>query len=76
VLLVVICIVIPVLVLAIIAFMRSHYGDELFGLDWPAHELNRDDDYRLIKIRLESPAHGTDSPTKSEPNSSSHRERF
>ena len=60
-LLVLICIAIPLLVVGLIVFVRSLYGDEIFGLGWPPHELNRDDDYRLIKMRLNAGA--ADHPT-------------
>jgi hypothetical protein len=41
-------------VLGLIAYMRSQYGEEVFGFGLPPHDLNRDDDHRLIKMRLES----------------------
>jgi hypothetical protein len=49
---VLVCVVTPFAMVGLSLFLASQYGDELFGLDWPAHELNRDDDYRLIKLRL------------------------
>jgi hypothetical protein len=61
---VLICIAVPVAVLALFGFVRSQYGDEVLGLGWPPHELNRDDDYRLIKMRLESANHQTESTAK------------
>lgn len=41
--------------LGLAVYLRSQYGNELFGLSWPGHDLNRPDDYRLIKLRLQDP---------------------
>lgn len=65
--LVAICIGIPGLLLGLIAFMRCRYGDEVFSLGWPTHELNRTEDYRLIKMRLESAAMVSDVQAGSQP---------
>lgn len=54
------CIAIPLFVLGLFAFLRSQYGDEIFLLEWPGHGLNRDDDHRLIKLRLNAPDPKTD----------------
>jgi hypothetical protein len=51
---VLICVAIPITLLGIVTFVRSQYGDEIFGLDWPPHELNGSDDYRLIKLHINS----------------------
>ena len=51
-----ICVAVPFLILGIALFVRWQYGDEIFGLNWPPHELDRDDDYRLVKLRLRSKA--------------------
>ena len=51
---IVICIAVPVTVVGLIEFMRSQNGDEIFASDWPSQELNREDDYRLIKLQLNS----------------------
>ena len=47
------CIAIPVLVVALFAVLRYWYGDEMFLLDTPPHELNNERDYRIVKLRLE-----------------------
>ena len=48
------CVAAPILALGVLVFLRSQYGDELFGLDGPPPDLNRADDYRLIKMPLQS----------------------
>lgn len=53
--LVALCAAIPILLVALFLLVRAQYGSELFGLNWPPHELNRKDDHRLIKIDLDSP---------------------
>jgi hypothetical protein len=47
-----ICVGVPLLALGVWYWMRHQYGDEVFTLDWPTQELNREDDYRLIKLRI------------------------
>lgn len=54
-LLLALCAAIPVVVFGLFLLVRAQYGTELFGLNWPAHELNRKDDHRLIKIDLRGP---------------------
>ena len=47
-----ICTGVPLLALGVWFWMRHQYGDEIFTLDWTTQELNREDDYRLIKLRI------------------------
>jgi hypothetical protein len=47
---VLVCVAIPAVPLGIFSFVRSRHGDEIFGLEWPPHELNRTDDYRLNQV--------------------------
>lgn len=53
--LIALCVGVPLFVLGLAVYLRSQYGNELFGLSWPGHDLNRPDDYRLIKLRLQDP---------------------
>jgi hypothetical protein len=50
---VLIAIAVPFLILAFLSYLRWLYGDEHFNLDWPGHDLNRADDNRLVKLRLD-----------------------
>lgn len=51
--LILLCVAIPVGVVLVVSYIRSQYGDEVFNLGEPPHDLNRDDDYRIIKTRLD-----------------------
>lgn len=53
--LIAICVGVPLFAVGLIAFLRSLYGDEVFDLGSPPQDLNRDDDYRLTKTRLNHP---------------------
>lgn len=50
---VVVCVAAPILAIGMLFFVRSQYGDEVFELDLPPQDLNRADDYRLIKMPLQ-----------------------
>lgn len=52
---VLLAVAIPFLIVALFTYLRWLYGDEHFLLDLPPHELNREDDYRIVKLRLHSP---------------------
>jgi hypothetical protein len=47
-----VCLAIPVVLMAVLLIVRSQFGDQVFGIG--KFELNREDDYRLIKLRLNS----------------------
>lgn len=50
---VVICVAVPIMILGMMVYVQLHYGDELFKFDWRSHDLNRADDYWLIKLPLQ-----------------------
>ncbi|MBL8214182.1 MAG: hypothetical protein JNK87_25905 [Bryobacterales bacterium] len=51
---VVLVVAIPFLVVGLVSYLGWLYGDEHFLLDSPPHELNRADDNRIVKLRLNS----------------------
>jgi hypothetical protein len=54
----------PVFVIVLLFSLRYLYGDSLFDLDWPGHDLNDENDTRLLKLNLrrtdQSPINGED----------------
>jgi hypothetical protein len=68
VLVVVLCLVVPLFIVGLFVFVLREYGIELFGLDWPSHDLNRSNDNRSIKLQLNG---STAEPTPSKSSKSS-----
>lgn len=52
---VIIVVAAPIFIMALALYLTDPYGDKLFGLNWPGHDLNNPDDPRLIKLKLEVP---------------------
>lgn len=52
----IIAIAAPAVIIGLAAYLSWTYGDGLFGLDWPGHNLNDPHDPRILKLELDSSA--------------------
>jgi hypothetical protein len=43
---------VPIFAIILILYLRYLYGDSVFNLDWPGHNLNDENDTRLLKLNL------------------------
>ncbi len=56
----VVVVAVPIVIVLLAIPLRNLYGDQLFSLSWPAHDLNNPDDPRILKLKLdESAEHST-----------------